>query len=376
MRLKQLFFLLIPVVFGGCAQELKPIPQGWLDVPRATRIRSLVLDDGGKVSHQPNAAPRATFDGPIHLSGGRLMNGEKALTNAFLALDSFDYSAARGEVVFSAKREKNFDIGLVSSDGSPINWVPGDPADELDVQWAPRGNKISYVIRASGGDLVRTFHVPTSASLPVAFENATIHTLAWDPAAERYAVAYSTPDASDRVEVLKYSGAERRIVVAPAARLDVSVEPFAPGAILLRPSDLRYAEKLPAVIWRADDFAWSDERAAVMNNARVAVIVTTRAPGDELWRAVADTAWIDAQRLFVVGSDCRPSAASADSPSGTAADLCGRAVSIVAEQSVPAGRYRRVGNVVSVPPAVVQSVAAGFIADQLKRTSSTNGSSR
>ncbi|HYK03268.1 MAG TPA: hypothetical protein VE974_16030 [Thermoanaerobaculia bacterium] len=360
MRLKLILVFPLLVAFGSCRQGDFSIPQAWLSVPEAARMRSLVLDEQGNVSPQAQATPRPLSDGPIHLSGGRLMNGEKALTDAFLAVDSFDYSEARGEVVFSAKRDGGFDIGLVSSDGSPINWAPADPADELDVQWAPRGHKVSYVLRASGGDIVRTLHIPTSATLQVPFENATIHALAWDPAAERYAVGYSTSDASDRVEVLKYSGAERRMALPPAVRLDVEVEPFAPGAILLRPRDLRYGERLPAVVWRASDFGWSDARAALMQDARVAVVVTTRMPSPELWSRVEATPWIDAKRAFVVGADGGRESA----------------IEIGGEQSVPAGRYRRSGNVVTVPPAVVQSFAAGFIAEQLKRTSPTNGSSR
>jgi hypothetical protein len=361
MRLTPLLLFPLLVAIASCQKTDFSIPSAWLSVPEPARMRSLVLDEQGKVSHRAQPAARPPSDGPIYLSGGRLMNGEKALTDGFLAIDSFDYSEARGEVVFSAKREETgFDIGLVSSDGSPINWAPADPADELDVQWAPRGHKVSYVLRASGGDIVRTLHIPTAATLQVPFENATIHALAWDPAAERYAVAYSTPDASDRVEVLKYSGAERRMVLPPAMRLEVEVEPFAPGAILLRPRDLRYEEKLPVVVWRASDFGWSDARAALMQNARVAVVVTTRIPSEELWRRVDATAWIEGKRAFVVGDDG------------------GReeAIRISGEQSVPAGRYRRTGNVVAVPPAVVQSFAAGFIAEQLKRTSPTNGSSR
>lgn len=360
MRLKPMLVFPLLVAAGSCRTSEFAIPDAWLSVPEATRIRSLVLDENGKVSHQPQPAPRALPDGPIHLSGGRLMNGQKPLTEAFLAIDSFDYSESRGEVVFSAKRDAGFDVGLVSSDGSAVNWVPADPADELDVQWAPRGNKISYILRANGGDIVRTLHIPTSATLQVPFENATIEALAWNPAAERYAVAYSTAEASDRVDVLKYSGAERRTVIPPAARLDVEVAPFAPGAILLRPNDLRYGEQLPLVVWSASGFGWSDARAALMQNARVAVVVTTRVPSAALWSRVDATPWIDAKRTFVVGADAGR----------------GSAVQISGEQSVPAGRYRRGRNLVTVSPAVVQSFAAGFIADQLKRTSPTNVSSR
>lgn len=352
-------FAIFALIFASCSRD-SAIPSAWLSVPEAPRFRSLALKDNGEVTHRAGPTPRAASDGPIHLAGGRIMNGEKALTEAFLAIDSFDYSEARGEVVFSVKRGTNFDIGLVSSDGSPISWVPNDPADELGVQWAPRGSKISYVIRTAGGDVVRTLHVPTSASLPVEFVNGTIRELAWDPAAERYAVTWSTPDASERVEVMKYSGAERRSAIPPKITLDVEVEPFAPGAIVLRPRDLRYEEKLPVVVWRATDFAWSDARAALMQNARVAVVVTTRAISDELWKNVDTTAWMDAQRTFVAGAEAtRP-----------------QAISIVADELVPSGRYRRANGTVYVPAAVVQSFAAGFIADQLKRTSPTNGSSR
>jgi hypothetical protein len=360
MRLKLLFLLPLLVALASCRSGGSVIPSTWLKVPEAARMRSLVLDEKGAVSHQPQASPRPLADGPVYVSGGRLMNGDKALTTAFMGVDSFDYSEARGEVVFSAKREAGYDIGLVSSDGSPISWAPADPADELDVQWAPRGNKVSYVLRAPGGDIVRTLHIPTSATLQVQFENATIHELAWDAAAERYAVAYSTPDASDRVEVLKYNGADRRVAVPPAARLDVEVEPFAPGAILLRPRDLHYGEKLPVVLWRASDFGWNDARAALIRSARVAVIVMTRPPDTTLWGRIDATPWIDARRPFVVGADA------------------GRkgAVEIEGEQSIPHGRYRRSGSAVAVSPAVVQSFAAGFIAEQLKRTSPTNGSSR
>jgi hypothetical protein len=52
------------------------------------------------------------------------------------------------------------------------------------------------------------------------------------------------------------------------------------------------------------------------------------------------------------------------------------AVVITGDASLPAGRYRRQGAVVAVPPAVVQSFASRFIPDQLKRTSTPNGSSQ
>ncbi|HEX2120565.1 MAG TPA: hypothetical protein VHL59_02885, partial [Thermoanaerobaculia bacterium] len=52
------------------------------------------------------------------------------------------------------------------------------------------------------------------------------------------------------------------------------------------------------------------------------------------------------------------------------------AIVVAGDAAVPAGRYRHHGGVVAVPPAVVQSFAARFIADQLKGTTRPNGSSQ
>jgi hypothetical protein len=300
----------------------------------------------------------------IRVEGNRIVRGDTPLTPAFAAIDSFDVSESRGEVAFSAKRTDNFDIGLVSTDGSPISWVPNDPADETKVQWAPRGNKISYVVRSRGGDVVRTVHIPTAAQLVVDFGAARIETLGWDPKGERFAVAYSTPDAPDRIEVLKYGGEERKMVVPPAEQLQVEVASFAPGAVSLRPRDIAYNEKLPLVIWIDDEpLAWSDARADLMRHARVALVVT-RKLDDAIRAAVEATPWIDRTRSFVVSV----------APS-TPAALPG-ATLITSDPSLPANRYRRSGATVAVASAVVQSVASHFIAEELKRTGPPNGSSR
>jgi hypothetical protein len=342
--------LVLPFLVS-CATAPEPLPEAWKSVSQAPRIRSLTLDEAGKVTYPAVFVPRREVIRVIDdMLVGTVASSDKVLTERFRAVDSFDLSEERGEVVFSAMRDKAYDVGLVSSEGSAVKWVPEDPADEVMVQWAPKGSKISYVIRANGGDVVRTVHVPTAATLSVPFPLATIHALAWDPQAERFAVAYSTPEASDRVEVMKYDGEERRMAVAPAVTLDVEVESFPGRALMLRPRDIRYDEKLPVVVWVGES-AWNDARAALIRNARVAVLVTKQ-PGDALWQAIEATPWMDGAKLFTVGER-------------------GRGVSFV-----PGERYRVDGNVVTAPPAVIQSVAAGFIADQLKRTTPLNGSSR
>ena len=357
---------------AGCVSSSQPIPPEWLSVPEAARIRSVALAENGTVTPGREPALPRLSDGPIRVitgaEGATLLNGGKVLVENLAALDSFDLSESRGEVAFSARQSIGYDIGLISTDGGPVHWMPSDPADEVAVQWAPRGNKISYVIRAAGGDVVRTLHIPTAFQFAIPFPGSTIHALAWDPRAERYAVAYSTIDASDRVEVLKYDGAERKIAIPSQRQLDVDVVPFAAGSTLLRPRELRYDEKLPLVVWVGNDFAWSDARAVLLANARVAVVLTKSWPGEDLWRAAAETPWLDSSRRYIVDggwstADRRPP--TADSP-----------LLITADPALAPGSYRRRGNLVTVPPAVVQSFAAGYIAAQLKRTTPTNGSSR
>jgi len=347
MRLLSSFVL----VLTGCVSATRSIPTNWRDVPHAPRIRAVQLDADGKVTTA--LPPLRTSD--VRVDNIHIVRGNHELTPAFKAIDSFDVSESRGEVAFSAKKDTNFDIGLVSTDGSPISWVPADPADEVAVQWAPRGNKISYVVRSKGGDFVRTVHIPTSATVLADFPGAKVEAFGYEPKGEKFAVAYSTPDASDRIEVMKYDGAERTFATRPAVTLDVEVESIAPEAIVLRPRDMTYNEKLPLVVWLDDEpFAWNDARAELMRTARVAIVVARRLTG-QVWDAAKATPWIDMSRAFVVG---------ANAPNATA---------IVGDALVKAGAIRTEGATVAVAPALVPSFAAHFIADRLKRT---NGSSQ
>jgi hypothetical protein len=337
------------LLLGGCASSSIPIPAAWQTVPQAALV-------GDYCAHVSCAAKPQTA---IHVAENRIVNGTKGLTPSFAAIDSFDVSLDRKEVVFSARRKDNFDIGLVSIDGSDIHWVPEDPVDETGVQWAPRGNKVSFILHTLTGSIVRTVHIPTATQLSVDFPQTQIDALAWEPKGERYAVVVESPEASQSVQEMTYEGEKRRDVIPPSARLDVSIEPIG-GLLVMRPNDLRYGEKLPIVLWLdPHPFAWSDVRAALMRHARVAIAIATRG-SDEFWNEIAKVAWIDATRRYVVN----PAAAQLGNPA---------AILITADPAIPPGRYRRAGNTVSVPPAVVQSFAAAWIADDLKGTPPPNG---
>src|SRR4029077_20512863 len=106
---------------------------------------------------------------------------------------------------------------------------------------------------------------------------------------------------------------------------------------------------------------WSDARAALMRNARVAIAIAPRG-NDTFWDEIAKTAWIDPTRRYVV----KPS--TMEPGTGATGQSASPPIEIIAGSRIPAGRYRRAGNTVSAPPAVVQSFAAAWIADDLKGT--------
>lgn len=322
-------WIFLPLL-AGCASSSRPIPAEWLAVPHAAPAR---------------LAPGPHDSADVKIEGGKIVADGKALTPAFAAIDSFSVSLQRREVVFSAKRSDNFDIGLVSLDGGEIHWFPADPADETSIQWAPRGNKVSYVVHGKSGDSVRTVHVPTSMTLIVPFPYATVRALAWDAPAERYSVVLESPDASQRVESVKYDGTDPQSVVAPAERLDAAMEPLA-GGLILRPRSLHYGERLPFVVWVADPpWVWNDALAKLFRGARLACVVVRQAPDAAFWSAVDALRWVDRGRIFVVGI---PSA---------------RGTSIV-PADIPG--YRIAGKAVDVHRSDVESFAASWIPLQLK----------
>lgn len=339
--------LVIAFVLAGCVSASMPVPPAWENVPKAALA-------GDYCAHFECAANLRLAN--IRVAANRLLNGSKALTPVFVAIDSYDVSFERKEVVFSAKRKNNFDVGLVSMDGSDIHWIPEDPADEVDVQWAPRGNKVSYILHTATGSIVRTVHIPTATPLSVDFPNTQIDTLSWEPKAERFALVIESPDLSQHAVSMTYAGEKREEIKAPSDRLDVSLDPIG-GILVMRPNAMRYNEKLPLVVWFDDNpFAWNDARAALMRNARVAIAIAPKV-SDDFWTAIQTVAWIDKARTYAVDQRQPTSAATI----------------VAGNPNLPAHRFVRRGNSLSVPPAVVQSFAAAYIADDLKGTPPPNG---
>jgi hypothetical protein len=337
---------------AGCSSAAPMfVPRSWETVPLAAVVGDYCIH----VACAP--APKLTT---IHVSEKRLFNGTKPLTPPFAAIDSYDVSLERKEIVFSAKRTNSFDVGLVSIDGSDIHWIPEDPADEVSPQWAPRGNKVSYIVQTATGSIVRTVHIPTATPLSIDFPGAQVDALAWEPDAARFALVLESPDESQHLVSMTYAGEQRQKVVAASEWLSVSLEPIG-GVLVMRPNEMRYNEKLPLVIWiDPKTFAWSDARAALMRSSRVAIAITPKLD-DNFMTEVRNVAWIDSNRTYIVN--------------GTGAEAAGSAIVIAPETDprLPLHHYTRRGNTLRVRPAVVQSFAAAFIADDLKGTPPPNG---
>src|SRR5688572_23736096 len=96
MLWRPLRFLPFLAVLAGCATTLQTIPPAWMSVPATTRIRSVVLGADGNIAPSSQPAALTVPKGPIKVVtnavGPMIANAEKALTDPFLALDSFDLS--------------------------------------------------------------------------------------------------------------------------------------------------------------------------------------------------------------------------------------------------------------------------------------------
>jgi len=337
-------------------QRVEPIPADWLSVPHAVEHPELSFDGGFLI--YKNAAPAPTAIKIVKTAkGAKLVNGDKDLTPEFLAIDSFDLSQARQEIVFSAKRTTNFDAGLVAAEGSDIHWIPNDPADEVSVQWAPKGNRVSYIVHTPSGDFLRVVQITTSAQSTVEFPNGRIVARAWDAGGQKYAVSWETFDASQRVETMEYDGRERHMNASPTSRLTGFATEFSNGALIVRPETMHYGEKLPLVVWRTNDHnRWSDARAQLFREAHVAIAIVEHDPDAKFWDDMRLHPWIDLTRVFVV---------NAPAPAG--------ATSIRGALDVGSGHYRVEGRDLLVPVDVVESFAAGNIAYQLKGNPPAHG---
>lgn len=231
----------------------------------------------------------------------------RPLAGPFASIGAFDVAPEGTEVVFSARRERGFDIGLVPAEGGEVRWIGPDPLDERMVAWAPRGNKFAYVLETPGGVVVRSVHVPTGFQVSAPRSLTRVLDLAWDPTAERIALFVRSADASERVESMRFDGTERRTDIPPALRGETPDQLAGiPGAVVFAPGSVRYGERLPLVIWedRWAPFAYNEPRAGLQQNRRIGSVVVApgTAQGPAFWDAIAELAWVDRGRIYLIAN--------------------------------------------------------------------------
>lgn len=223
-------------------------------------------------------------------------------------IDSYDVSPDQKEFVLSARRSASFDVALGSTASPSIRWVATDPLDEVMVSWAPRGSKVTFLVRGRDGSLLQSLHVPTGYSLTVDLPQTEVSALAWEPRAERFAIAASTPASSSHIQILAYGGEGRRVLLEPERQGQDELEPLlwtGGSAWMSRPSKISYGASYPIVIWTGvnSPFEWSDLRAwsrTRSENLSVLVSGGMEVLTPQFWDALAANSWADLSRVTVV----------------------------------------------------------------------------
>lgn len=223
-------------------------------------------------------------------------------------LESFAVSPDEKDLVLSSRRASGHDVALVALATGKVDWIQPDPADEVGVTWAPRGNKVSYLMQTFSGPVIRTVHVPTGFQLPVELLMRHVTKLAWDPKAERFAVVSSSPSASDRIDVMKYNGEERVVARPPDATVTGEPERLPSGGgegVLIRPASLLYHRRYPLTVWLSSDPSrWSAARTEGFRESMNGMIVTRRSNlTARFWEAIAGIPWADPRAITIVSTE-------------------------------------------------------------------------
>lgn len=225
---------------------------------------------------------------------------------AVTRIESWDPDPKGGELVFSARRaDGNMDIGLAATSGAAMRWIPAEPGDEYAVTWAPRGNKVTWMIDTAAGVVMRTAHIPTGYQLSVPLGYVAIESIAWEPAAEKVYIAMSSPRESLHVTSIRYGGENRALFIPPAERLRRQTQQLAdlPGSLLVPPATVQYGHRYPVTIVAADSsYGWDRRFAAAADEQEGAVLWVPRGDTDTLARArkaLGEIGWVDTAAVYV-----------------------------------------------------------------------------
>jgi hypothetical protein len=274
----------------------------WTDGESSVRLDPVVLT-------RPRIVAGGVLVGiEIRAEGERLVRFDgprpTAITRFFPAIDSWDAAPRGEEVVFSAKTESGFDVGIVSVSGGEISWVAPEPADERNVTWAPRGNKITYSFESVDATLVRSVHVPTSYQVMFDLPLTAVRQIAWEPRAERIAIVTESPGHGSGIDWIGYQGEGRANLVEAEDRVDSPEEILlweGGSGVLLGPRVVRYGERRPTVLWieETNPFGFRPEVARLRREG-IPVLTTTSGRVGNVAAALAELPWFDSSTLYTV----------------------------------------------------------------------------
>jgi hypothetical protein len=239
-------------------------------------------------------------------------DGSEVHLGDFEGAPAFDLDLDRDEeeLVISARRNGSRGIAIVNARKERMNWVPADPGDEVMPRWAPRGYKVSYVIRHASGDLLRTVHVPTSAMTLVDFPHAMVAGFDWFPDGDHLVVSVSSILESDHLLEVHYEQGLRRELLEPEYRFERELDRISgtpAGTVMVMPLRVSYADRHPLVIWTrrgsSGGMPFDSVLVPLLERSELALLLVNGGAGEldrPFWDDLARTEWIDPSMVWLV----------------------------------------------------------------------------
>jgi hypothetical protein len=251
-----------------------------------------------------------TSDGRVTLTRRTSVDGSEILLGSFDDVPSFDIDRSEEELVISVVRDGSRDIAIANARRERMNWVPADRGDEVMPLWAPRGYKVSFVIRNASGDLLRSVHVPTAAMTLVDFPHSTVRGIDWFPDGDRLVVAVSGPLASDHLLEAHYDHGIRRELLAPEYRFAREVDRMSgtpPGSLMVLPGRVGYGDRHPVVIWTrpgsSSGMPFESALVPLLATEEMAVVLVNGSGRDldpSFWNELAATEWVEPSLVWLI----------------------------------------------------------------------------
>lgn len=276
---------------------------GELPLPLLRQAR--ILSDGSVIGISPTDSGETLVRYELGAVRIDLLNDP-----GIIEIESWDVEPREGQLVFAAElSDGRMDVGIAATDASAMRWLPAEPGDEYRATWAPRGNKVTWLIDSPAGVVMRSVHIPTGYQLSVPFGFVQIDSVAWEPDAEKVFLVTSSPLASPSVVSIRYGGEDRMVVVDPEQRIERSGEPLPgiPGAVVLAPARVQYGHTYPVVVITGNKSSgWDARFAEAAKDAAGAVVWVPESDEttiESARSALAQIGWVDPARISIISRE-------------------------------------------------------------------------